>query len=337
MSYLSIGLLTSVLTLVALFRFAGRAATSKSVPRSGGVAMALAIGVSGLLAAVIPIGSSHVPAAGLLPALAGGFLIFLIGRIDDLRPLPPIVKLVGQIGAATLSYSLGLRAGFIPEGPWNQVFTVFCLVGGANALNLIDGVDGLAAGIAAIAAATLFFIARDLGNVNAAVLAVSLTGGALAFSWFNLPPARVYMGDAGSNLLGFGLAAVPLLLSWSPDGFANFSVAILLLAVPIVDTATTIIRRLALGRSPLVGDHDHIHHRLLRRGWPVGAVLLFFHGITLLIAVAIRFGESILSISVDRTLVAWLALSSLLILSAVFNLSAAKPSAGPKLNDESEF
>src|SRR5512140_1666523 len=336
MSYLLIGLLSSFLTLVTLtaalgFKRLWRKAMGSPGPatrtgsgpaRIGGVAMVLALGITGLSAAALPIGSEHVPAPGILPALLGAFIVFLIGWIDDLHPLPPLLKLVGQVGAASLSYALGLRAGFIPVGPLNQAFTVFCLVGGANAVNLIDGMDGLAAGVSAIAATTLFFIARDLGEVNAAALAAGLAGCSLGFLWLNLPPARFFMGDSGSNLLGFGLAAVPLLLSGGPEGFGDFSVAILLLVVPIAETASSILRRVLVRRSPFQGDLDHVHHRLLRQGWSQGAVLGLFCGITLFVALLILFGRAIAMASDARTIGAWLAMGSLVTISSLYILSA---------------
>lgn len=340
-SYLSIGLLSSLLTLAVLLYFlSGRwsraVLPAPVIPRSGGVAIALAIAATGLIAVNVPIGSSHTPAAGILPALAGGLLVFLIGWMDDLRPLPPLVKLMGQVAAAATAYALGLRAGFIPDGPLDASFTIFCLVGGANAVNLIDGMDGLAAGIAAIVSGTFFFIARDLGHVDAAVLAAALAGASLAFAWLNLPPARVFMGDSGSNLLGFGLASIPLLMSSGVDGFGNFSSAIVLLAVPIAETATTIVRRVATRRSPLQGDLKHIHHRLLGQGWSQGAVLALFYGTTLALAFVIRFGHSISLPPIGRTLVAWLALGSLLLVSCVYILSTPRRESRSGIKDQSK-
>lgn len=340
MSYLLISLLASFTALAVLCAFLAwrrriiGPGTGRGPSRSGGLAMALALGGTGLLAATYPIGSSQVPAAGITPALTGALLVFLIGWIDDLRPLPPVVKLLGQIGAAILSYNLGLRAGFIPDGPLDQAFTIFCLVGGANALNLIDGMDGLAASLAAVAATTFFFLARDWGRVDAAALAAGLAGCSLGFLWLNLPPARAYMGDAGSNLLGFGLASVPLLVSNGPEGFGDFSVSILLLAVPIADTATTILRRVMRRRSPLRGDLDHIHHRLLRQGWSQGAVIALLAGTTLLIALLVRFGHAIAVASGGRTIAAWVALMSLIVVSSIDIVAGRSGKTPPSIEDK---
>jgi UDP-GlcNAc:undecaprenyl-phosphate GlcNAc-1-phosphate transferase len=320
LSYLTVALLTCAAALIGLsFVARGSGAAPARPARWGGVAIALAALAVGLLATRLPVGTAQLPALGLLPVLAGAGLVFLIGALDDVRPLPPIAKLAGQVLAASLTCSLGLTTGFLEPGPLNVAFTMFCLVGGANALNIIDGVDGLAGGIALVAAGAGFFLARDAGNLPAAVLAAALLGGSAAFLWLNLPPARVYMGDAGSNFLGFGLAAVPLLLSGGPAGFENFSATMLLLAVPIVETATSIGRRLLRGRSPLARDEGHIHHRLLRQGWPVGAVLALAWGLTLGLAILNRVAAAGFSAaSLDRAATAWIALGALLLASSLY-------------------
>jgi UDP-GlcNAc:undecaprenyl-phosphate/decaprenyl-phosphate GlcNAc-1-phosphate transferase len=179
-SYLLIGLVSAFTTLTLLCAIllarGSRRGVAGGPTRTGGLAMAAALGAVALFATTRPIGTEQLPAAGMAPALAGGLLVFFLGWVDDLRPLPPIVKLLGQIVAASVAYALGLRAGFIADGGLDWAFTVFCLVGGSNALNLIDGMDGLAGSVAAVASTIFFFMARDLGNVDAAALAVALAG-----------------------------------------------------------------------------------------------------------------------------------------------------------------
>ncbi|MDZ4806143.1 MAG: MraY family glycosyltransferase [Candidatus Eisenbacteria bacterium] len=324
MSYLSIGLTVCLLTLVWLWllvpRGMGLATSNERPPRLGGLALAVATLLVALLATRLPVGSAHRSAAGLIPVLAGGSLIGLIGWFDDRRTLSPLVKLFGQIVAASVTYALGLSVGFIEPGWGNGLLTVFCLVGGANALNLIDGVDGLAGGVAMIAAGAAFALARNAGHIDAAVLAAALAGGSLAFLWFNLPPARVYLGDAGSNFLGFCLAALPLLMSSGGRGFEHFSAVMLLLAVPIVETATTIGRRVLAGRNPLLRDRKHIHHRLLRQGWTIGAVLGLAWGITAgLAAIVLLAGGTMTGLdSTPRTILTWSLLLGLLVISSFY-------------------
>ncbi len=324
MSYLTVALTVCLLTLVWLRLLVPRgmapATSDERPPRLGGLALSVATLLVAFLATRLPIGALQGPAAGLIPVLAGGSLIGLIGWMDDRRPLSPLVKLSGQILAATVTYALGLSAGFLEPGWGNGILTVFCLVGGANALNLIDGVDGLAGGVSLIAAGAAFALARNAGQIDASVLAAALAGGSLAFLWLNLPPARVYLGDAGSNFLGFCLAALPLLMSSGSRGFEHFSAVMLLLAVPIVETATTIGRRLLAGRNPLLRDRKHIHHRLLRQGWSVGAVLLLACGITLLLAAIVLLAADWMTGrgSTPRTILAWSLLLALLVVSSLY-------------------
>lgn len=290
-----------------------RAAVPRTaIPRSGGLALILALLVAGGLAALLPIGTSGRPATGLWPVLAGAAFIALVGALDDRRPLRPLLKLAGQVTAASLACALGLHAEFLPAGPANTLFTLFCLVGGANALNLIDGIDGLAGSVATLAAGALFFMARDAMNPEAACLGAALAGGALAFVWFNLPSARAFLGDSGSNLLGFSLAAGALLLGRGPHAFGDFSAGILMLAVPIVETATTIARRLRRGVSPLRGDLDHIHHRLLRQGWSFGQILALHSGTTLGLALLVLISRTSGVAQATETFMVWTALALLL-------------------------
>lgn len=344
LSYLSVGLLSCLITLLLLTLALRARRVTRPValphgpretwpsdpPRLGGLAMVTAVAVTCGLAGLLPIGTSQEPARGILPALAGGLLVFLVGWVDDNHPVPPLVKLWGQLCAASVSYSLGLHAGFLPEGWFNYAFTLFCLTGGANALNLIDGLDGLAGAVAAVAAGVFFFMARDIGNPGAAVLAATLAAASLAFLLFNLPPARVFMGDAGSNFLGFGLAAVPFLLSAGREGFGDFSAAMVVLAVPIAETATSIGRRVLRGRSPMSGDLDHIHHHLWRRGWPIGAIILLFSGATCLVALPAFFRKQLAGASVDRSVLSWVALGAFLVLSALFAAIQARSVRSPE-------
>ncbi|HEX7879880.1 MAG TPA: MraY family glycosyltransferase [Candidatus Eisenbacteria bacterium] len=320
MSYLSIGLLVCLMTLVAHWVLAARRPENANPSRAGGIIVAAAALGLGFLATRLPIGAAHLSATGLTPVLAGAGLIALIGWLDDHHPLPPLLKLAGQVAAAAITYGLGLSAGFLPPGLINAALVIFCLVGGANALNLVDGVDGLAGAVSLIAAATIFAVARNAGNIEGAVMAAALAGGMLAFLWQNLPPARVYLGDAGSNFVGFTLAALPLLLSSGPRGFEHFSAAMLLLAVPIVETATSIGRRLAAGRSPLQRDRQHIHHRLLRQGWTIGAVVGLGTGITAALGALVLLGRDVLEgpASDLRTLINWSLLLVLLVVSSLY-------------------
>ncbi len=228
-------------------------------PRIGGVGVLLA-----LLAGVFlsPLISGNTAGGNLTPYWAGLAIVFGMGLADDFLVLSPKVKLLFQILGAVVFLS------FLPFTWWTPVFFVW-LVGVTNSLNLLDNMDGLTPGVGAVAA--LFFYLLSPSAPLAAL------GGALAvFLLFNFHPARVYLGDAGSHLVGFTLAAIPLLGN-------QWRLAPLVLLVPIVDTAFVTVTRIARGVSPFRGGKDHLSHRLHRAGLPVPLVVLIFYGVTALL------------------------------------------------------
>ncbi len=260
-----------------------------------GIALGLAFGLT------IALGLEHVvfnerKFAGLI---AASVVALAVGVVDDLRGLGAGSKLAGQVVAALLLWHAGWRidslglpgVGELPIAPFGLPLTVLWVVGVINAWNLIDGLDGLAGGLAlvgALAAACLCVAAGD----PAWALAVAVAGAAAGFLWFNAPPALIFMGDAGSHLLGVVLAALGLrLAAVGPEGTLPF-VPMLLLAVPLADMLWAIVRR---GRASATdddagrgrtrarlariarADDAHVHHRLLAAGWtPASAVRLLW-------------------------------------------------------------
>lgn len=224
--------------------------------------------------------------------LAGGLVILAVGMIDDWMGLPPLAKLAGQILAAVVAVSLGIRVSFVsnpfggilPLGDYLSVpLTVIWLVAITNALNLADGLDGLAAGIAAISAGTVAFISFRQGVPLAGVCSLLLGVSALGFLPYNWHPARIFMKDAGSMFLGFTLAALATLgLTKSVTTF-SLILPILILGVPISDMLLAVIRRLVRGQSILAADQEHIHHRLLSGGLTHSQTVLAICGVTLLL------------------------------------------------------
>ncbi len=200
----------------------------------------------------------------LAPYWAGLAIVFTMGLADDFLVLSPKVKLFFQILGAAVFLS------FLDLTWWTPVFFVW-LVGVTNSLNLLDNMDGLTPGVGAVAA--LFFYLLSPSAPLAA-----LAGALAAFLLFNFHPARVYLGDAGSHLVGFTLAAVPLLGN-------QWHLAPLVLLVPIVDTTFVTVTRLARGVSPFKGGKDHISHRLNRLGLPVRLVVLIFYGVTAVLGI----------------------------------------------------
>lgn len=237
----------------------------------GGAGIALAVlGTLGVL------GGSH----ALLVITGCGLLAFALGLLDDIRQLAPATKLVGQVLVGATLFVGGVQVELLPAPPLAFLLTVFWVVAMMNALNLMDNMDGLAAGISAIAAGALALTAIPVGgpaNVASAVIA----GAALGFLVHNFPPARVFMGDAGSQLLGFLLAAAALLHTSS--GATNVGLALLgplaVLALPIFDTAFVTTSRGLARRSIGQGGRDHTSHRLAALGMSDRGAVLVLYGV----------------------------------------------------------
>ncbi|HEX5584435.1 hypothetical protein [Gaiella sp.] len=241
----------------------------RPTPLFGGVGIAAGL-VSGVLLAVA---TGAVDPSWLLGGIVGGCaLVFTAGLVDDVRHLTPLAKLAAQIAAAALAMAAGLRVELVSNDVLGIAIGLLWLVGITNAFNLLDNMDGLAATLATVACA---YFAIDAATVHdndlVLVLALSLAFACLGFLPFNLRPgdrARVFMGDAGSQLLGFLLAALGLAASWTTAGttVATMLLPLLVLAIPILDTTLVTIRRLAERRPVTQGGKDHTSHRLVYYG-----------------------------------------------------------------------
>jgi UDP-GlcNAc:undecaprenyl-phosphate GlcNAc-1-phosphate transferase len=264
------------------------------IPRLGGpgiflsftAASILALLVAGLLA-----GGGRRPLIPLrFAALYTGLaLLHLMGLYDDFRNLKALWKFILQIAAAAIIASGGFLirtltlpyAGTLVLGWASYPVTVIWLVGIANAINLIDGMDGLAGGIGAFAAATMGVIALLQGAPLTAVLCFALLGSLVGFLAYNFPPAKIFMGDSGSMFLGLCLGSLPLIGGISKaSAFGSLIVPITLLTVPILDTATAIVRRLRRRRSIISPDKEHIHHKLLAMGLSERQILAVLYGLS---------------------------------------------------------
>ncbi|MCB1724528.1 MAG: undecaprenyl/decaprenyl-phosphate alpha-N-acetylglucosaminyl 1-phosphate transferase [Gammaproteobacteria bacterium] len=249
----------------------------ESVPRVGGIA--IAVGALVAVAVWIPLRSV---VAGYF---VGAVIIFVSGLMDDRFNLDYRLKFVGQIAGALAFVFLGdfelTRVPFASHSvmpAWLGIpLTVVVLVGITNAINLSDGMDGLAGGMSLLAAGTLGYLAYIGGDKAAAILALCLVGAILGFLRYNTHPARVFMGDSGSQFLGFSVAALGLILIERSDTLVSPLVPVLVLGLPITDTAQVMIRRVLAGGSPFVPDRRHLHHRLLDVGLSQqGAVLIVY-------------------------------------------------------------
>ncbi|MCX7030122.1 MAG: MraY family glycosyltransferase [Spirochaetes bacterium] len=256
----------------------GRKVHTSPLPRLGGVGIFAALLVSILVSRALPLrtGGQEIFSFSreLMFVLAGFLVIFATGLIDDFRNLAALLKFFLQAAAAVLVtlggftiYALGLPGlGVVQLGWFAWPVTVLWLVGLSNAMNLVDGVDGFAGVIAAAAALALGASALVQGRPGAALVAVCLLGAVAGFLVFNHPPARIFMGDSGSLLLGFALATLPLLRGPNhPDGATlalDLAATVAVLGLPVLDTATSILRRLHAGQPILQPDKLHLHHKL---------------------------------------------------------------------------
>ncbi|HXR98100.1 MAG TPA: hypothetical protein VN709_09685 [Terriglobales bacterium] len=241
----------------------------------GGVAMAVALALGLFLA------PAHLP--GFWPLLAGTGLLFVVGLVDDLHTIKPYSKLVFQIGAATIMIGAHWVLPWTQYNVANQLITLFWLVGVTNAFNLLDNMDGLAAGIALCAA---LFQGADLllnGQPATAMLPLLLAASIAGFLVFNFPPASIFMGDCGSLGIGFFLAGSCLLSNWQRSrGLSAVLVApVLIMLVPIADTTLVTIVRKFHGRRASQGGRDHSSHRLVALGLSERGAVLFLYAISI--------------------------------------------------------
>jgi UDP-GlcNAc:undecaprenyl-phosphate GlcNAc-1-phosphate transferase len=203
----------------------------------------------------------------LVAIIVGGTLISAVGLIDDRIGLGPRIKLAGQLAAAAILIAGGVKAQLFGN-PWLDVpLTLFWVIGICNALNFMDNMDGLAAGVAATAAGSFFLLAALNGQALVASLAAALFGACLGFLVYNFQPALTFMGDTGSLLLGFMLAVLGIKLNFpGVNPFSTWMAPIVVLGLPIFDTTLVTISRLRRGVSIAQGGADHTSHRLARLG-----------------------------------------------------------------------
>jgi len=250
---------------------------AEAVPRLGGAAVAISI-AAGICIALMLDGDAGAAIRASLGQVAALFVaalfICLIGLIDDIRPLSARTKLLAQIIAATAVCAFGIRIEqigmknlFVWRFGWlSWPLTVFWIISITNAMNLIDGLDGLAAGISAITCAVIGLFAWYTGRAAMVVLAAVMLGSLTGFLFFNFNPAKIFLGDSGSMFLGFFLATSSVMFATKSAALTAMAVPTLALGVPILDTITSIVRRTANRRSPFQSDRGHIHHRLIEAG-----------------------------------------------------------------------
>lgn len=256
-----------------------------AVPRVGGIPILFAYVCSiGLLLTTHAVGAQVMwGQMALVRAIAPAVIvIFVLGVWDDLRGLRAGVKFAIQVIAALLVVMGGLRvvsvAGFVLDNDWLSVsITVFWLVLSTNAFNLIDGLDGLAAGVGLFATLTMLAAGLIGGNFPLALATAPLAGALLGFLRYNFNPASVFLGDSGSYTTGFLLGCFGLAWSQKAATVIGMTAPLLAMALPLVDTALSIVRRFLRGQPIFSGDRGHIHHRLLQRGLTVRQAVLVLY------------------------------------------------------------
>ena len=244
----------------------------KPIPRLGGLAI-----FGGFLCAILLFGQLD---QTMLCVLLGATIIVALGIFDDVLALGAKLKFVVQIIAAAIPVCVGdlqikLFTNLNPfsDEPFFHLgilaipVTIIWIVGITNAVNLIDGLDGLAVGVSSIAAITMLAVALLTGNMAIAITMAALAGACIGFMPYNLNPAKIFMGDTGSTFLGDMLATVSIMGLFKFYAVISFAVPFLILGLPIFDTANAIIRRVAAGRSPMSPDRGHVHHKLIDMGF----------------------------------------------------------------------
>ena len=250
-----------------------RAIHDRPIPRVGGVAIIISYLLAYGCLLLVQLKASFIvwesldSVLRLLPAAA---IIFLIGLIDDLKGVEPWHKLIGEIIAGGFAYWAGIHVqgfGGYNLGPWWSLpLTILWLIACTNAINLIDGVDGLATGVGLFATCTTLIAALLQNNVDLALAVVPLAGCLLGFLRYNFNPATIFLGDSGSLFIGFLLGCYGVLWSQKAATILGMTAPLIALSVPLLDTGLAIFRRF-LRRQPIFeGDRGHIHHRLLDRG-----------------------------------------------------------------------
>lgn len=280
---------------------------TEDIPRLGGVGIFVALLASVFVAFAVTRGvPGPLRAAGadglygrlvwyFAPVIAGMLIIHTVGLVDDFRNLRALLKLIIQVVAAVV-VTLGpfrierITVPFVwyhlELGFFSYPVTILWIVAISNAVNFIDGIDGLAGGSSAISALFFAVAALLVGQELTALLAIGLFGSLLAFLVYNGPPARIFMGDSGSYVLGFTLGIIPLVIADGTGGSLDLIPGMTILAVPMLDMASAVVRRMRRGKHPFSADRQHIHHRLMDLGLETWQILTIVYAACIVLGVA---------------------------------------------------
>ncbi len=238
----------------------------KPIPRIGGLAIFLAFVITTLAFCEIN--------PTMLTIWFGGLILVVMGVLDDIFRLNAWIKLIFQIAVAFIAVYQGVTIDFvnffgtyIPFGIWSIPITVLWIVGLTNAINIIDGLDGLACGVSVICSLSLFCVTVLSGRTTWALIAAILVGSCLGFFPFNHHPAKIFMGDTGALFLGFTLSVLSIEGVFKMNTVLSFLIPLSIFGLPLFDTLFAIVRRLLRGESPFAADGEHIHHKLMKMGF----------------------------------------------------------------------
>lgn len=293
---------------------------NKPMARIGGLAIIASVVVTMLLNVIFAKSFSWDFNVGnnAIGVLLGCAIIIGVGIIDDMKPQKARVKLVCQIVAALLVVLLSDVRVIAISNPFSEngvlvlnyyvscLVTSFWIVGITNAINLIDGLDGLAAGVSAISYVSIFFVSMILGDVRTSMMAIILAGSVLGFLPYNFNPAKIFMGDTGSTFLGFTLAIISVNATLKAYTAISIVIPVLILGLPLCDTTFAILRRFFSGRPIMEADRGHIHHKLMDRGLSQRQVVLLMYLISALLGMSAIWITEIRHISMLIVVVAFL-------------------------------
>ena len=254
------------------------------IPRMGGLAIFLGFVLSLLI--FVPMDMK------VMGLLTGALIIAVVGGVDDIIPLSPGVKLLAQFIAALVCVRCGVvfdaisnpnifaEQTYVEIGFLSVPLTIIWIIGCTNAVNLIDGLDGLAVGVSAISSLTMLVVSLLVSSPVVSIILAALTGACLGFMPYNFNPAKIFMGDVGSQFLGFVLGVSAIMGLFKFQAIITFIVPLLALAVPLADTAFAFIRRILRGQSPFHADKGHFHHRLMATGLSQKQAVAVLYGVS---------------------------------------------------------
>ncbi|MBN4076129.1 undecaprenyl/decaprenyl-phosphate alpha-N-acetylglucosaminyl 1-phosphate transferase [Gemmatimonas aurantiaca] len=320
-AFIIVGVATTLSLLLnsALIRFCnargildypnGRKRHKSPTPHIGGVTLLLSFTLTALLIGVLFPEYLHLGEVVYVSLLGGAVLVFAVGLIDDLKPVSAWVKLLAQVAAGLVLYYGGaapevLSIPFLGEvnlGGWSALIAIVWVVALSNAVNLIDGLDGLASGVSLIGALSLAVILWALQVGDLAMLALALAGSLIGMLYYNLYPARLFLGDSGALLIGYLFAALSLMAPVKSYTTAALFLPLLALAVPLIETFSSFLRRLFAGKSILQADRRHLFHYLGYLGLSLRATVRIFWlagALSGTLAIGMLFWDRMLAVSV---------------------------------------